>query len=269
MAGDPANPPEGVPADALDGLYHGPLEEFTPGRNELAKSLRADGDKGAADWVKGLRKPTRAAWIANQLAARRRGEVEELLKVGEELRALQEKLLVGSGDRDRLRDAARAEREAIDRLLKGATEIAEGHNAGTAAVDRVGETLQAATVDADLAEALRLGRIRREQRATSLGLAGGAAAPPRGGDSGSGARGKAKGGKRGGPEVRAAEERARRELARRREATQRKLTSAERKLERERAAAERAREALTERERRVADAERSLAAARRELKQAR
>lgn len=266
MAGDPANPPEGVPADALDSLYHGPLAEFTPGRNELAKSLRAGGEKGAADWVKGLRKPTQAAWIANQLAARRRAEVEELLKVGEELRALQGRMLAGSGDRDRLRDAARAEREAIDRLLKGATEIAEGHKAGAAAVDRVGETLRAATVDADLAEALRLGRITREQRATSLGLAGGAAAPPRRGDSGSGVRGKAEG---GGPEDRAAEERARREIARRRETKQRKLKSAERKLERERAAAERAREALTERERRVAEAERSLAAARRELKQAR
>ncbi len=55
------SPPKGVPEEELDGLFHGPLEEFTPARNELAKSLRAEGEAEAADWVKGLRKPTRAA----------------------------------------------------------------------------------------------------------------------------------------------------------------------------------------------------------------
>ena len=30
-----------IPDDALDTLYHGPLEEFTSARNELAKRLRA------------------------------------------------------------------------------------------------------------------------------------------------------------------------------------------------------------------------------------
>ena len=73
----PIDPPAGVPAEELDRLFHGPLEEFTAGRNELAKSLRADGKGEAADWVKALKKPTRAAWLVNQLAvaeAEGRGE---------------------------------------------------------------------------------------------------------------------------------------------------------------------------------------------------
>ena len=46
------SPPKAVPEKELDRLFHGPLEEFTPARNELAKSLRADGETEAADWVK-------------------------------------------------------------------------------------------------------------------------------------------------------------------------------------------------------------------------
>ena len=57
----------GVPKEAIESLYHGPLEEFTSARNELAKSLRADGDAKGADQVKALAKPSRAAWLVNQL----------------------------------------------------------------------------------------------------------------------------------------------------------------------------------------------------------
>src|SRR5512133_1155084 len=81
--------PMALPDDALDGLYHGPLEEFTSARNELAKSLRSDGEAAAADEVKALRKPSRAAWLVNQLGVRKPKEVGELLEVGEELRAAQ------------------------------------------------------------------------------------------------------------------------------------------------------------------------------------
>src|SRR5258706_6506747 len=96
------NPPNRVPDAALDGLYQGPLEEFTAARNELAKSLRADGAAAAADWVKGLPKPTRAAWLVNQLAVRKASEVAALLELGSELRAAQEEMLAGATDRTKL-----------------------------------------------------------------------------------------------------------------------------------------------------------------------
>src|SRR5258706_473729 len=89
------NPPDRVPDAALDGLYQGPLEEFTAARNELAKSLRADGEAAAADWVKDLPKPTRAAWPGNQLAARKASEAAGLLELGRQRRAEQRERRAG------------------------------------------------------------------------------------------------------------------------------------------------------------------------------
>jgi hypothetical protein len=272
VATDPANPPEGLKEQDLDELYHGPLADFTPRRNELAKRLRADGEREASDWVKGLRKPSQAAWIANQLAVRKPRDVERLLAVGEELRDLQKGLLEGSADQKRLRDAAGMEREAIEKLVKEASSIAAKEKAGGAAVDRVGETLQAAMVDAELAETLRLGRLTREQRASSLGLAGATGPAPKRAPSAKRAaakqegKGRAKGGR---STARAAEERARRELDKQRQAAERRLAAAERKVEKESAAAEKARETLIARQRSLTEAQRALTEAKRELKRVR
>jgi hypothetical protein len=249
---DPTSPPKGV---SVDRLYSGPLEEFTPARNELAKELRGGGDAEAADWVKDLRKPTRAAWIVNQLAARRKKDIATLLKRSEELRAQQEALIGGSADSDRLRDAARAEQLAIDRLLETAREIGAEHGVGATVLDRVAETLQAASSDPDVAEAIRLGRLTREQRATSLGLVGPAGPLP------------AAKPKREAED--AAERKARSEAAKQRRAVERQATAAERRREREQAAVERARRELEERESRLGEAERELDAARQALKKLR
>jgi len=48
-------------------LYGLAPEEFTAARNQLAKTLKDQGDAGASAAVKALRKPTLAAWLANQL----------------------------------------------------------------------------------------------------------------------------------------------------------------------------------------------------------
>src|ERR687897_233423 len=234
------DPPKAVPEDALDRLFHGPLEEFTSARNELAKSLRSDGEAEAADWVKSLRKPSRGAWLVNQLA-RRADEVGGLLEVGEELRAAQEEMLAGATDREKLREAARREQEAVDSLLRTADGIGREHGVGAQILTRVGETLQAAAGDPDLAEAIRRGRVTKEQRAASIGLVGPASAPA-----------PARKGKR---EDAAAERRARQQQAKRRKEAERKLDTAERKLERERAKLESARKAVEEAEQRVHSAE--------------
>ena len=212
------DPPKAVPEDALDRLFHGPLEEFTSARNELAKSLRSDGEAEAADWVKSLRKPSRGAWLVNQLATRKADQVSGLLEVGE-LRAAQEEMLAGATDREKLRETARREQEAVDSLLRTADAIGREHGVGAQILTRVGETLQAAAGDPELAEAIRRGRVTKEQRAASIGLVGPVSAPA-----------PARKGKR---EDAAAERRARQQQAKRRKA-ERKLDTAERKLERER-----------------------------------
>jgi hypothetical protein len=246
----PIDPPAGVPAKELDRLFHGPLERFTAARNELAKSLRSDGKGEASDWVKSLKKPTRAAWLVNQLAARKPKEVAKLLEVGGELRRGQEEMLAGSPDREALRKAGRREQEVVDSLIRTAEAIGREHKIGSTVLDRVNETLRAAAGDPEVARAIELGRLEREQRAISIGLTGAVApAPPKGK--------RAKDG--------AAERRARQEAARRRKAAEGKLTAAEKKLNRAQAAVERARETLEEKETALHDAEHDLRAAGREL----
>jgi hypothetical protein len=252
VEGTVPSPPKGVPDKELDELFHGPLEEFTPARNGLAKSLRSDGDAEAAGWVKGLKKPSRAAWLVNQLAVRKSEDVRRLLEVGKELRAAQEEMLAGSADREKLREAGAGEREAIDSLVGTAEAIGREHGVSSQILDRVGETLQAATSDPEVAEAIEKGWLTREQRASGIGLVG--AATP---------KAPASGRKKG--EREAAERRTRQQQAKRRKEAERKLASAEKRLEREQAKLERARDAVSDAEQAVHDAELDANAARRAL----
>jgi hypothetical protein len=246
--------PKDVPERELDALYHGPLEEFTTKRNELAKSLRSKGKAEAADWVKGLRKPSRAAWLVNQLAVRKRADVKKLLGIGDQLRAAQEEMLAGATDRTKLREAASREQQTIDSLLATAEAIGREHGVGEQILTRVGETLQAAAGDPEVAEAIRLGRLDREQRAASIGLVGPAtpAAPAR---------------KRNAKDREAAERRERQQRARQRKSAERELAAAEKRLERERAKLETAREAVADGERTVHEAELDVNAARRAVEE--
>jgi hypothetical protein len=250
-----AETPRDVPAEELQNLYHKPLEEFTGARNELAKSLRSAGKAEAADWVKALKKPSRAAWLVNQLSVRKSDEIGELLEAGRELRAAQEEMLAGSPDRDQLREAARREQRTVDSLLRTAEAIGREHGVGEQILTRVGETLQAAVSDPEAAEAIEAGRLTREQRAASIGLVGPAtpAAPK-----GKTARAKEKEEK---------ERRDRRQRAKHRKEAERKLGTAKKRLERERAKLERAREAVEEAEERVHSAELDANAARRVLEE--
>ena len=252
MEGTVPSAPEDVPDKGLDELFHGPLEEFTPARNELAKSLRSDGNAEAADWVKTLKKPSRAAWLVNQLAVRKPKDVARLLKVGDQLRAAQEEMLSGSADRAKLREAASAEQETIDSLLGTADAIGREHGVGAQILTKVEDTLRAASVDPEVAEAIEKGRLVREQRASGIGLLGDMTAKPP-------ARGPEK------DEREAADRRARQQQAKRRKDAERKLATAEKKVGREQAKLDAAREKVEEAEQAVHDAELDAHAARRAL----
>ena len=244
---NPLEPPKGVSQGALDGLYRGPLDEFTASRNALAKEL-------GSDWVKGLAKPSRAAWLVNQLSASKADEIDDLLDLGRELRAAQEEMLAGSPDPDKLRETAQREQRTVDSLTRAAEAIGREHGVGAQILTRVGETLQAAASDPAVGEAIERGRLTREQRAASVGLIGMAGPAQRRT-------------RRGGMDREAAERRARQQLAKRRKAAERKLAAAEKKLERERAALGRARDAVERAEGNVRDAGLDARAARQELDQ--
>jgi len=165
-------------ADELYGLQPG---EFTSARDTRAKEVRHDGDREAADAIKGMRKPTVAAWALNQLARRRPKDVERLVKAGEKLRVAQEELLAG-GDRAAFQEAASGERDLVADLSADATAMAgEAGERSSGLQEKIAETLHAAALDEDTADELRAGRLVREREAIGgFGGAGGGLAPPEG-----------------------------------------------------------------------------------------
>src|SRR5215475_9970771 len=77
----------------IDRLYSLPLEEFTKARDELAKGLRASGERDGANRVHGLEKPTVPAWTINQLARRRPRDLKALFSAVDKLREAQARAL--------------------------------------------------------------------------------------------------------------------------------------------------------------------------------
>lgn len=149
----------------------------------MARELRRNGDREGADEVRAQRKPTAAAWAVNQLARRRRAELDELLHAGAALREAQQRVLAGEGP-DVLAAAAREERTAIGRLVRRAGELlAEGGGRPSAAVlERVADTLHAAASDEELRAEVERGRVLRERKAAmfaGLALAPGGATKPK------------------------------------------------------------------------------------------
>jgi hypothetical protein len=162
----------------IDKLYGVPLDEFVHDRDELAKRLRREGEREAADQIKKLRKPSAGAWALNQAVRRRRKETDALLAAGERLRAAHESLMSG-GDQAELRDAMREERELASGLADCAEAIAsETGKSGPALRERVRSTLHAAAVDEEAREELARGRFVREREAVGLGPFGAAPAVP-------------------------------------------------------------------------------------------
>jgi hypothetical protein len=71
-------PDQGELETALLAVYHGPLEEFVSRRDALVKQLRADKRREDADLVKALRKPSRTAWVLDNIADEDPASIEQL-----------------------------------------------------------------------------------------------------------------------------------------------------------------------------------------------
>jgi hypothetical protein len=144
---------------ALDELYAVDPSEFMATRKRLATALRADGAGDAAKIVASARRPTNAAWALNQFARRDPALVDSFLRRSRELQQAQDAAL--SGKPDELRDATRAQRDALSAATDAAIAVL-GDGVTDAYRTQIAATLQAASVDAETAEALRLGRLTRE-----------------------------------------------------------------------------------------------------------
>jgi hypothetical protein len=146
-------------SDDLDRLYGLALEEFTPARDQLAVELRERGDREAADTVKKLRKPSVSAWAVNQLVRKHMKNVQELLDVGNDVRSA-----LSGGKAEEVSKITDRRRRVVDRLLDLAEDLLNqgGHATSRPTLDKVGDTLMAATMDEEAADALRGGHLERE-----------------------------------------------------------------------------------------------------------
>src|SRR4051794_12782027 len=151
-----------VTDERVDALYGLPLERFVPERDALAKELRAEGDKAAAEEVRRLQKPTRAAWAVNR-AIREQPEAARALADSARLLAEAQQESLGGGDGSALREAGERARAAVDVLVAAAPWGSESM------ADKVRETLHAATVDPEVLAEVAAGRVAREQMASGFG----------------------------------------------------------------------------------------------------
>jgi hypothetical protein len=141
---------------AADELYGLPPEQFTARRGELAEQARAAGDAQARREITAMRKPTVAAWTVNLLVREHEDDVQELLRIADELRAAQRGL---AGDR--MRELSEQRRASIAGLTRAAREAttAAGRPVPDGVLREVQASFDAAVADENAERALRTGRL--------------------------------------------------------------------------------------------------------------
>jgi hypothetical protein len=138
--------------EVADELYALPPEEFTAARDDAAKAADSADLRKA---IKALRKPTVAAHEVNRLARDRAGDLDQLLDLGEQMRAAMGR------DASEVRRLTDERRDLIRRLVD--TNLTAGVQ------EDVTATLEAATADPELGAAVRSGRLVKPLRYAGFG----------------------------------------------------------------------------------------------------
>jgi outer membrane murein-binding lipoprotein Lpp len=152
--------------EVADELYGLPLADFVATRNAKAKQARAEGDRALAAAITALGKPSKVAWLANQLVRERADDIEPLLALGA---ALREATATLSGDD--LRQLTRQQHQLVHALVQQAKSLVDGPVSDDVA-DGLDRTLRAALADAELAAQLQRGRLVDGLEFTGFGGAG-------------------------------------------------------------------------------------------------
>lgn len=147
-----------------DELYGLTLPGFTPARDARSKELKGV-DKELAERVKGLRKPSLAAWVVNVLVRHESEQVDQVLAVGHALREAQSSL-----DGEELRALTRQRRQLTAAVTTRARALAAelGAKVTPAVADQVEATLTAAMIDEGCAQAMRSGQLVTALAATGV-----------------------------------------------------------------------------------------------------
>jgi hypothetical protein len=149
--------------EGVEDLYAGPPDRFVASRNGLAARLKSAGEDAAATAVKGLRRPSVAAWAIDAAARSHGDDLDALIRAGEALGAAQRSMAAGGGA-DRLREITEERRRLIVRLVRAATRALEeaGLSSARATIDKVADTLTAISSDAEAAALVRRGVLDKE-----------------------------------------------------------------------------------------------------------
>ncbi len=142
--------------EATAELYGLDPEAFTERRTALAARARAAGDRPAAKAIAGLRKPTRPAWMINQLVRADPGVGARLTALGDELRAAASAL-----DGAKIRELSQARRRLIDTLIRQALQQAGERSPSAALREDLTATFGAALADPQVARELAAGTLLR------------------------------------------------------------------------------------------------------------
>jgi hypothetical protein len=150
--------------EAVEELYSADPEEFTQRRGELAAAARSAGQAATARQIAALRKPTRSAWVINQLARTDPDAVSRLAELGEELRAAER-----SRDGSNLRELSQARRQLIAALVRQALAASGQQGAPAVLREDITATLAAALADPEVAGQIQLGMLLRPARRSGFG----------------------------------------------------------------------------------------------------
>jgi hypothetical protein len=154
-------------------------DEFVPERDEAVAKAREAGQRDLARAIGKLRRPTRAAWLANLLARERPDQLEGLLG-----------LAAGLADAQRTLDGSALRALSSQRHRLVAAVAAEAGRLAAARHEPVGDgllrdvqgILEAALADPEIADEVRSGRLTRTVSYSGFGPAaepGAVPAPPR------------------------------------------------------------------------------------------
>lgn len=141
-----------------DDLFALPPGEFVAARDALARGLKAGGDAKGAKEVKALRRPSVGAWAVNRVARDQPDLVGSVVEAGRALAAALE-----GGDREALRQATTARRDAVVAATRAAVALA-----GAQHRDEIADTFEAAVSNADAAELVTAGRLDKGLTPTAV-----------------------------------------------------------------------------------------------------
>ncbi len=156
--------------EAAAELYGAEPEAFITRRKELAARARNAGDAGAAKEIAALAKPTRSAWLINQLVRADPSVPGRLAELAGQLGGMP------GLDAAAIRELTVARRKLVDALVRQAMKESGGSSA--ALRDEIADTFNAALADPEVARLVEAGTLVKAAHWAGFGFGLGAGAGP-------------------------------------------------------------------------------------------